>query len=328
VERRDFIKIFSVATVAAWPAVAGAQEFKGSSIGFLSSRSAGESAQVLASFRKGLREVGYIEGQNVALVFRWADGQYERLPGLAAELVNRPVTVIAATGGDPSALAAKAQTKTIPIVFTTGSDPVKTGLVRNFNQPEANVTGVSFQVNELGAKRLELLREIVPAAEVIGFLVNQSNPSTEAEVKSVQAAARDIGQQLHIMHAGRESDFDGVFEELVQRKVKALLVGNDPFFNSRRSELTALSERHSIPTVYYAREYVAAGGLVSYGASIIDAYRQAGVYVGRILQGAKPGELPVQQPTKFELAINMKTAKSLGLTIPGMVLMRADDLIE
>jgi len=297
-------------------------------IGFLHPATAESSAQVLAAFRRGLGETGYVEGRNVALEFRWADGRNDRLPALAAELVGRRVAVIAAPGGDSSAFALKAATTTIPVVFIAGIDPVATGLVASMNRPEGNVTGVSVISRELNAKKLELLRELVPAAATIAVLLNPNNPSSALLTADMQEAARALGQQILVLHAGTERDLDAALASLAEQHAGALVVTDDPFFTTSRDQLVALAARHRIPAIYAFREFIEAGGLAYYGTSIIDAFRQLGVYTGRILKGTKPADLPVQQPTRFELIVNLKMATALGLNVPTSILLRADEVIE
>jgi putative ABC transport system substrate-binding protein len=298
-------------------------------IGFLSSGSPVAYTPQLAGFRRGLNEVGYAEGQNVAIEFRWADGRYDRLPGLAADLVRRQVAVIAAVGGSASAMAAKGATATIPIVFTSGGDPVRVGLVASLNRPGGNVTGVNLFTSTLAAKRLEVLHELVPKATMIAMLVNPTNPNGEPDVKEVEAAARTIGLQLVVVRASNQSDLDAAFRTMSQRRVDALLVGADPLFdNNARDQMIALASRYSLPAIYDWRDVTAAGGFASYGSNLTDGYRLAGTYAGRILKGEKPGNLPVVQPTKLELAINLKTARALGLDVSPTLLARADEVIE
>jgi putative tryptophan/tyrosine transport system substrate-binding protein len=326
-KRREFIVLFGSASVT-WPLAARAQQSAVPVIGFLSSRSPAEAQAAVNAFRSGLGEVGYFEGKNVTIEFRWAEGHYDRLPALATELVNRKVSVIAATGGDVSALAAKAATTTIPIVFTAGGDAVESGLVSSFNRPGGNITGVNLFYTEMGAKRLELLRLLIPNASAIAMLVNPNSPTTSTDQKNVLAAARSIGAQVSVFAASDESDFEKAFADMVEQKNLALLIGDDPFLFSERDRLVRLSARHAIPTIYFSREFVDAGGLISYGTSITNGYRQTGFYVGRILKGDRADDLPVLQPTKFELVINLKTAKALGLEIPPTLLARADEVIE
>jgi putative ABC transport system substrate-binding protein len=295
-------------------------------VGFMSSRSAADSSREVVAFRQGLAETGYEEGRNVAVEFRWAQGQFDPLPAIAGELVRRPVAVLAAVG--LSARVAKAATTTIPIVFGTGLDPVEEGLVTSLNRPGGNVTGATFLSALLGAKRLGLLRDLVPGADVIALLVNPNTNVGQAQTKDVQEAARALGQSLVVLHGGSDESIDASFAALTQQHVAALMVGADPFFDTRRDRLIALAARHQVPAIYQLREYALAGGLMSYGASITDMYRQIGLYVGRILKGEKPGDLPVVQVTKFELVINLKTAKALGVKISDNLLTLADEVIE
>jgi putative ABC transport system substrate-binding protein len=325
VKRRELMLLLGVAMIAA-PALR-AQQKAMPVIGFLSSVSPGPLAASVAEFRRGLSETGYVEGQNVAIEYRWAEGRYDRLPALAADLVGRKVDVIVASGGSPSALAAKSETSTIPIVFSVG-DPVELGLVASLARPGGNLTGVSLMTVELNPKRLELLSELVPQAKVIALLVNPNNRNTERNIKDVQEAARAKGVQLSILKAGSESEIDAVFGSLVQLRAGGLVVATDPFLNSRRDQLVALASRHAVPAIYYWREFATVGGLISYGPSLTAGYRHSGVYAGKILRGAKAADLPVQQPTTFELVVNLNTAKALGLTVPPSILARADEVIE
>ena len=325
-KRREFITLLGGA-VATWPLASRAQQSAMPVIGYLNSRSRDTDTLFLAAFHRGLNETGYVEGQNVAIEYRWAEGQYERLRVLATDLVDRRVTVMAATS-TPAALAAKAATSAIPIVFTTGADPIEIGLVDSLSRPSGNATGVNIYLSHLGAKRLELLRELVPNAAVIGMLVNPNFPDAESQAKDVEEAARTLGQQVHVVNANSEGNFNQAFATFIEMKADALLISLDSFFLSRREQLVALAARHKIPAIYFSRDFVLVGGLMSYGSDIAHSYRQAGIYAGRILKGAKPGDLPVVQPTKFGLAINLKTAKALGLTVPTIMQMTADEVIE
>ena len=324
-KRREFITLLGGAAVA-WPLAARAQQPTTPVVGFLSSGTPEGLAHLTSAFREGLNEAGYVEGRKVTIEYRWAEGQYDRLPALAADLV-RQVTVLAATT-TPAALAAKRATSTIPIVFTIGADPIAIGLVDSLSRPSGNVTGVNNYLSDLGSKRLELLRELVPNAAVIGVLVNPNFPDAESQSKDLKEAARKLGQQVHVVNANSENDFERAFATFVQLQARVLLVTVDPLFNSRREQLVALAARHKIPTMYFGREFVLAGGLMSYAANLADGYRQAGIYVGRILKGARPADLPVVQPTKFDLVLNLKTAKALGLTVPMIMQMTADEVIE
>jgi ABC-type uncharacterized transport system substrate-binding protein len=326
-KRREFITLLGGAATA-WPIAGRAQQAAMPVIGFLSSRSPGESTSVVAAFSQGLNEAGYIEGQNVAIEFRWAEGQLDRLPAMAVDLVSRQVAVIIAAGGDRPALAAKAATSTIPIIFTGSDFPVKVGLVASLSQPGGNVTGASLFTSELEVKKLALLRELVPGAPLIAMLVNPTNPSAETDIEDVRRAAAAVGQQILLLRASSERDIDAAFEAVVQQRVNALLVAHDPIFLSRRDQFVALAAHHAVPAIFEFREFVVAGGLMSYGSRITENYRLGGNYAGRILKGAKPADLPVQQPTKFELVINLKTAKTLGLIVPQSLLLRADEVIE
>ena len=326
-QRREFITLLGGAA-ATWPLAARAQQPAMPVIGFLSTRSPDESAHLLAAFRRGLAENGFVEGQNVTVEYRWALGEYDRLPALAAELVRRPVAVLVAVGGEPSALAAKAATATIPIVAIFTADPVERGLVASLNRPGGNVTGVSVLNATLEAKRLGLLHDLVPQATTLGVLLNPTFPAAASQLRDMQEAARAIGLQLHVLRASTDREIDAAFESVAQHRIPALAVTADPFFITRRDKLVALAARHAVPTMYSFRDYAVAGGLMSYGIDLPDAYRQAGVYAGRILKGAKPADLPVMQPTKFEFVINLKTAKALGLAIPAGLLSFADEVIE
>jgi len=326
--RREFITLLGGAA-AAWPLAARGQQPAVPVVGVLSAEWPDSFADRLRAFRQGLSETGYVEGRNVAIEYRWAEGRNDRLPSLAAELVRRQVTVIAALGSTPAALVAKAASTTIPIVFYLGADPVEVGLVASLSRPGGNLTGVVTLNVEVGAKRLELLHEMVPTATIVALLVNPRNPTlAEALTRDSQAAARTPGLNLHVLHASSEREFDTAFASLVQLRAGALVIGADALFNSLSEQIAALTVRHAVPAIYQFREFTAAGGLMSYGSTVADTYRPLGVYTGRILKGEKPADLPVQQATRVELIINMKTAKALGLTVPLPLLGRADEVIE
>ena len=328
--RRDFVTLLG-GTAVAWPFAARAQQPNKEAamqvIGYLNAGSPDRYTDALRALHQGLNETGYVEGRNLAIEYRWANGQNDGLAALAADLVRRRVTVIALTG-PPAALAAKAATTTIPIVFNLGSDPVALGLVASLNRPGGNLTGVSSLNVELGQKRLELLHELVPTARVIAFLVNPTNPNAAADTERMQAAARTLGLQLHVLHASTERDFDVVFADVLRLRAGALVIGTDGFFITGGAQLAALTARHAVPAIFQFRDFVEAGGLMSYGGTFTDEFRQVGNYTGRILKGEKPADLPVAQVTRFELVINLKTAKALGLTVPISLLGRADAVIE
>jgi putative tryptophan/tyrosine transport system substrate-binding protein len=324
--RRDFIA--AVGGVVAWPYAAGAQQPAMPVIGFLSGTTSAPFAHLVAAYRQGLREKGYVEDRNLAIEFRWAEGQYDRLPEIAADLVRRRVAVITATGGDAAAFAAKAATTIIPIVFTAGTDPVKSGLVASFNRPGGNATGVYILTAMMEGKRLGLLRELVPAVTRTAVLVNPKYRGADAQLKEVEETAQTLGLQTQVLHASTELDLDTTFATLAQLRVGALQVCADPFFNSQRDHIVALAARYAIPAIYEQREFALVGGLASYGTSLTDAYHQLGIFTGRVLGGDKPADLPVMQSTKYEFIINLKTAKVLGLEISPTLSARADEVIE
>ena len=325
--RREFIRLIG-SVAAIWPLAARAQQSAMPVVGFVNAASPKGYAPLLSAFLKGLSEAGFVDGHNVSIEYRWAEGRVDQLPAMVADLVHRRVAVIAATG-TPAALAVKAATTTIPTVFETAADPVRLGLVASLNQPGANVTGVTSLLMVVGSKRLELLHELVPTARVMALLVNPANPNVaEINSKELEAAARTLGLELHVVNASTEGDFDAVFTKLAQLRAGGLVISPDPFFTSQSEQLAALTIHHAVPTIHYNPEFVAAGGLLSYGAGSADAYRQAGNYTGRVLRGEKPTDLPIQQATKVELHINLKTAKALGITFPESILQRADAVIE
>jgi putative ABC transport system substrate-binding protein len=327
-KRREFIALLGGAAVA-WPFAARSQQPAMPVVGFLGATSALPYASVIAAFRRGLAEARLAEGRDVAIEYRWAEEQYDRMPALADDLVRKKVSVIAAVGGTPSVLAAKAATSAIPIVFVIGGDPIKLGLVASLNQPGGNITGVTSLAIELGPKRLELLHEMVPAAAVVAVLVNPASPDlADSTVRDVQAAGRTLGLSIHVLHASTEQDFNRVFVALAQLRAGGLVIGPDSLFVRRREELGALTLRQGVPAIAPYPEFAAAGGLMSYGADFLSMYRQVGVYAGRILKGEKPVELPVHQATKVDLTINVKSAKALGITVPPTLLARADEVIE
>ena len=323
-KRRAFITLLG--STAAWPLAARAQQAAVALVGMLSGGQLDD--RLINAVRQGLKEGGYIEGRNIAIKYRSADGRFDRLPALAADLVADPVAVIIALFSPTAAMAAKAASGTIPIVFAIGADPVDLGLVSSLNRPGGNITGVTFFINTLGAKRLELLHELVPGASLIGFLVNPRNPTTQSQTTDVQTAARKLGIHLLTLNASGERDIDAAFAAFIEQRVNGVMVGVDAVFVSRSDQLVGLAARHAMPAMYYVREFADAGGLISYGASITDAYRMAGSYAGRILKGAKPADLPIQQTVKFELAINLKTANALGITVPQTLMVAADEVIE
>jgi putative ABC transport system substrate-binding protein len=328
VRRREFI-VALCGAAAAWPLVARAQQAGMPVVGYLDIGSPTGSAQFIAAFREGLSKAGHFEGRNITIEYRWADGHSDRLQELAADLVRRQVAVIATPGSTAAALAAKAATKTIPIIFTTGADPVEAGLVTTLNRPGGNITGVSTLNVKVGPKRLELLHEVIPSAGVLALLVNPNNPVlTEPLSRDSQSAARALGLELHILHASNDSEIEAAFVTLNGMHAGGLVIGSDSFFNSRSAQLATLALQHSIPAVYQYRDFTAAGGFISYGGSLTDTFQLTGMYAGRVLNGEKPAELPVQQSTKVELIVNLKTARALGLTVPTALLVRADEVVE
>jgi putative ABC transport system substrate-binding protein len=326
-KRRTFISLLGGAA-AAWPLAARAQQAAMPVVGFLSARSPREAASVLQAFLQGLREAGYFEGKNVTIEYRWAEGHYDRLPALAAELVQLQVAVIAATGGEPSPLAAKAATSSIPIVFTAGGDPVEAGLVASLSRPGGNVTGTTIMGIEMGPKRLDLIRQLVPNATSVAMLVNPKFPLGSIEARDVQSATRSLGMQFHVLYASTEGEIDAAFGDIIKQKINILIIATDPFLLGQRDQLVGLAARYAVPTMYFLREFAEAGGLMSYGPDIANGYRQAGVYTGRILSGAKPASLPVLRPTHFLLILNLKTTRALGLAVPDRLLALADEVIE
>jgi putative ABC transport system substrate-binding protein len=325
-KRRAFIAGLGAATT--WPFVVRAQQSAVPVVGYLSSRSPNESAGVAAAFRQGLGQTGFTVGQNVAIEYRWAEGHYDRLPALAAELVNLKVAAILAAGGPPSALAAKKATSTIPVIFSAADDPVGLGLVASLSRPGGNVTGMSLFNSDLGAKRLALLHELVPSAGVVAYLTNPANPSAKLEVKAVQEAAKTFGVDLLVVDASTDQEIEAGFARLTERHIGAVIVAGEPFFDSRRAAIVELAAKNAIPASYSWRENVALGGLLSYGTTINESYRNSGISCGRILKGERPADLPVMQPTKFEMTINLKTARTLGLNVPATLLTGADEVIE
>jgi putative ABC transport system substrate-binding protein len=326
--RREFITMLGGAA-AAWPLAAGAQQLPALPvIGFMSGRAPEESAHLIAAFRKGLNDIGFVEGQNIAIEFRWARGQYDRLPAFAAELAARQVAVLAAVGGDVSSLAAKQAAPTIPVVFGTGGDPVQSGLVGSINHPGGNMTGFTILTNELEPKRIGLLRELTPGLPLLGALLNPEAPGAARQLQEIEAASKTIGQGLVFAKGGNDTDLEAALGALIQQRVTALLATANAYFDTRRDRIIAFAAQHRLPAMYHLREYAIDGGLMSYGPRITDSYQQAGIYVGRILRGAKPADLPVLQPTRFELVINLKTAGALGLAVPNSMQLLADEVIE
>jgi len=324
--RREAIRL--VGGAAAWPLAALGQQAAVPVIGFMSGRSPADSAYLVDAFRQGLRETGYLEGETISVEYRWADGNYDRLPGLASDLLGRNVLVLVAAGGDPSAVAAKQATSSVPIVFGMGGDPVKAGLVASFNRPGGNATGFTLLTNQMEPKRVGLLHELVPSVSLLGALINPSFPPAARQLEDIENATRSINQSLFVARAVNDAELEAAFASFVEQRVGAVLVAAAPFFDTRSTQIIALAAKHRLPAMYQFRQYAVAGGLISYGPSITDSYKQAGVYAGRILRGAKPGDLPVLQPTKFEMVINLKTANALGIAIPNTMQLLADEVME
>jgi putative ABC transport system substrate-binding protein len=324
--RREFVA--TLGGVVTWPLTVRAQQVAMPVIGYLSSRSPDDTAHLVAAFRRGLSAGGFVEGQNVMIAYRWALGQYDRLPAMAAELVRRPVAVLVTTGGEPAAMAAKDATSTIPIVFLIGGDPLKLGLAASYNRPGGNATGMNILTATMEPKRLGLLRELMPQAATIGVLLNPNFQPAANQLRDLQEAARAIDVQIHVLNAATDRELDAVFETIAQQRIAALAVTADPFFDTRRDKLVALAAHHAVPTIYHFREFAAAGGLMSYGVDSLETYRQVGVYTQQILKGTKPADLPVLQPSKFEFVINVKTAKALGVKFSDNLLSLADEVIE
>ena len=326
-KRREFIGLIS-GVAATWPLAVRAQQPAMPVIGFMSARSPDDSMHLVAAFRQGLSEAGFVEGQNAAIEYRWGLGQYDRMPALAADLVNRRVAVLVGVGGDISARAAKQATSTIPIIFGTGSDPIKAGYVESLSRPGGNATGYSLLTNQMEPKRLNMLHDLVPGTAVIGVLLNPNFPPAARQLQDLEEAARTIDQRLFVSKASNDVELNAAFTSLIQQRVGALLVAADPYFDTRRDQIIAFANQNRLPAIYQFREYAVAGGLISYGPSITDLYRQSGIYAGRILKGAKPADLPVVQPTNFDFVINLKTAKAIGFTVPQGLVNAADEVIE
>jgi putative ABC transport system substrate-binding protein len=324
--RREAIRV--VGGAAAWPLAALGQQAAVPVIGFMSGRSPADSAYLVDAFRQGLRETGYLEGETISVEYRWADGDYDRLPGFASDLLGRNVLVLVAVGGDPSAVAAKQATSSVPIVFGMGGDPVKASLVASFNRPGGNATGFTLLTNQMEPKRVGLLHELVPSVSLLGALINPSFPPAARQLEDIENATRSINQSLFVARAVNDAELEAAFASFVEQRVGAVLVAAAPFFDTRSTQIIALAAKHRLPAMYQFRQYAVVGGLISYGPSITDSYKQAGVYAGRILRGAKPGDLPVLQPTKFEMVINLKTANALGIAIPNTMQLLADEVVE